>query len=82
VVGRAHGQALVAMGATRSMSSVCLAWPTADPPGGTLYEAAKRGTIDRVIEPYETRAALIEALAMLARHDRPHLPRKHENLPL
>lgn len=96
VVGRAYGEAIVAMGATRSLSGMCLAWPTADlaaspsnrragvPAGlrGGPYEAALDGTIDQVVEPHETRATLIETLAMLGAIERPWLPRKHENLPL
>jgi acetyl-CoA carboxylase carboxyltransferase component len=46
------------------------------------YIAAERGYIDAVIEPRETRPALIRALA-LARGKRQHLPpRKHGNMPL
>ncbi len=46
------------------------------------YVAAERGYIDQVIEPRETRAALIKALR-LARSKRQSLPsRKHGNIPL
>lgn len=46
------------------------------------YIAAERGYLDEVIEPKETRPALIRALR-LARHKRQTLPpRKHGNLPL
>lgn len=94
VVGRAYRQAALALGVTRALSDVCLVWPTADlgpsslseePSPATrrsLYEAAMKGTIDRVIEPHETRAALIEALALFAPRERMPAPRKHENLPL
>ncbi|NJM06561.1 acyl-CoA carboxylase subunit beta [Candidatus Gracilibacteria bacterium] len=46
------------------------------------YVAAERGYLDAVIEPRETRLALIRALK-LARTKRQHLPsRKHGNIPL
>jgi acetyl-CoA carboxylase carboxyltransferase component len=46
------------------------------------YIAAERGYLDAVIEPRETRPALIRALR-LARHKRQTLPpRKHGNMPL
>jgi acetyl-CoA carboxylase carboxyltransferase component len=46
------------------------------------YVAAERGYLDGVIEPRETRPALIKALR-LARHKRQSLPpRKHGNMPL
>ncbi|KAB8141458.1 acyl-CoA carboxylase subunit beta [Chloroflexia bacterium SDU3-3] len=46
------------------------------------YSAAERGYIDAVIEPHETRPALIKALR-LARTKRQSLrPRKHGNIPL
>jgi acetyl-CoA carboxylase carboxyltransferase component len=46
------------------------------------YVAAERGYIDQVIEPRETRAALIQALR-LSRSKRQSLPpRKHGNIPL
>jgi acetyl-CoA carboxylase carboxyltransferase component len=82
VVGRAQGQAAVAMGATPSTAGACLAWPTADFGDFTVYDAAMAGAVDRVIEPHETRVALVEALAAFADLERPPVPRKHENLPL
>lgn len=46
------------------------------------YKAAERGYVDRIIEPCETRPAIISSLTMLAnkREDAPH--RKHGNIPL
>jgi acetyl-CoA carboxylase carboxyltransferase component len=46
------------------------------------YKAAERGYVDRIIEPCETRPAIISALSMLAnkREAAPH--RKHGNIPL
>ncbi|MFC4910149.1 acyl-CoA carboxylase subunit beta [Actinomadura gamaensis] len=45
------------------------------------YYAAERGLVDDVIDPAETRAALIEALAMLRHKHRPLPMRKHGNQP-
>jgi acetyl-CoA carboxylase carboxyltransferase component len=45
------------------------------------YYAAERGLVDEVIDPTETRRALISALAMLRDRRRP-LPRKHGHPPL
>jgi propionyl-CoA carboxylase beta chain len=46
------------------------------------FQAAKRGFVDLVIHPKDTRPTLIAALAMAAgkREDRPH--KKHGNIPL
>ena len=46
------------------------------------YVAAERGYLDEVIEPQRTRAALIAALEVAARKDRPRAPRHHGNIPL
>ncbi len=48
----------------------------------TPYKAAERGFVDFVIEPKDSRAMIINALAMLAskREDRP--AKKHGNIPL
>ena len=46
------------------------------------YEAAKRGFVDDVIEPSETRRALIRALRLLASKRDENPPKKHGNLPL
>ena len=43
--------------------------------------AAKRGYVDDVIEPAETRMMLAAALEMLAAKRDAHLPKKHGNLP-
>lgn len=44
--------------------------------------AAKRGYVDDVIEPAETRMMLAAALEMLSSKRDAHLPKKHGNLPL
>lgn len=45
------------------------------------YHAAEHGLVDDVIDPAETRAALIGALAMLRAKHRPPPSRKHGNQP-
>ena len=46
------------------------------------YVAAERGYIDDVIEPRETRPALIRALHVASRKERVRAPRWHGNIPL
>jgi acetyl-CoA carboxylase carboxyltransferase component len=46
------------------------------------FVAAERGYIDDVIEPQHTRSALIRALRLSLRKDRPRPPRRHGNIPL
>ena len=46
------------------------------------YLAAERGLVDEVIEPRETRPALIRSLAMLRNKREGTPPRKHGNIPL
>ncbi len=46
------------------------------------YVAAERGYIDQVIEPRETRPALIKALNLSRSKRQTMLPRKHGNIPL
>jgi propionyl-CoA carboxylase beta chain len=46
------------------------------------YEAARRGYIDEVIEPRETRPKLITALSLLSTKVDRNPPRKHGNIPL
>jgi acetyl-CoA carboxylase carboxyltransferase component len=46
------------------------------------YVAASRGYIDAVIEPYETRPRLINALEMLQNKRDTNPPKKHGNIPL
>jgi acetyl-CoA carboxylase carboxyltransferase component len=84
LTGRADPDAFLTMGAARGLSDLRLAWPTAElgATGSTLYDAARHGIVDRVIEPHETRGALLEALTLLAPMERGPYPRKHENIPL
>jgi propionyl-CoA carboxylase beta chain len=46
------------------------------------YVAAKRGYIDAVIRPQETRAKLIEALGVMRSKSETLPPKKHGNIPL
>jgi acetyl-CoA carboxylase carboxyltransferase component len=46
------------------------------------YEAARRGYVDEVIEPRETRPRLIDALEMLQNKRLSNPPKKHGNIPL
>jgi acetyl-CoA carboxylase carboxyltransferase component len=46
------------------------------------YLAAERGLVDEIIEPRETRPALIRSLAMLRSKREGIPPRKHGNIPL
>ncbi|WP_407699936.1 acyl-CoA carboxylase subunit beta [Streptomyces liliiviolaceus] len=46
------------------------------------YYAAQRGLVDDVIDPAETRAVLVDALAMLRSKDARLPSRKHGNLPM
>jgi acetyl-CoA carboxylase carboxyltransferase component len=48
----------------------------------TPYQAAKRGIIDHVINPRETRPAIISALEMLANKEEKRPDKKHGNIPL
>ena len=48
----------------------------------TPYKAAERGFVDVVIEPKQTRPAVINALAMLASKREARPPKKHGNIPL
>lgn len=48
----------------------------------TPYQAAKRGFVDQVIEPKETRPVIINALKMLANKAQTLPGKKHGNIPL
>ncbi len=48
----------------------------------TPYQAARRGIIDHVIEPKETRPVIISALEMLANKEEKRPGKKHGNIPL
>jgi propionyl-CoA carboxylase beta chain len=44
--------------------------------------AAKRGFIDDIIDPQNTRKILCRDLNVLRTKDLPNIPRKHTNMPL
>ncbi len=46
------------------------------------YEAAKRGYVDAVIRPSQTRVRICKALRMLENKQDSNLPKKHGNIPL
>jgi propionyl-CoA carboxylase beta chain len=46
------------------------------------YSAAKRGYVDDVIEPHETRLRVVRALEMLANKVDENPKKKHGNIPL
>src|SRR5207247_10904511 len=46
------------------------------------YAAAERGSVDRVIDPADTRAELSNALALLSTKQERLVRRKHDNSPL
>ena len=48
----------------------------------TPYKAAERGYVDRIIEPSETRPAIISSLAFLANKRETSPSKKHGNIPL
>jgi len=48
----------------------------------TPYQAARRGIIDHVIKPKETRPVIISALGMLANKEEKRPGKKHGNIPL
>jgi methylmalonyl-CoA decarboxylase subunit alpha len=48
----------------------------------TPYQAAKRGFVDRIIEPKDTRPALINAFNMLVMKREGRPPKRHGNMPV
>jgi acetyl-CoA carboxylase carboxyltransferase component len=48
----------------------------------TPYQAAKRGFVDQIIVPEQTRPTVIQALEMLASKTVEHPHKKHGNIPL
>ncbi len=46
------------------------------------YEAARRGYVDAVIRPAQTRLRICKSLRMLERKQDTNLPKKHGNIPL
>ena len=46
------------------------------------FVAAERGSVDRIIEPSETRSEIASALALLSEKKERLPKRKHDNIPL
>lgn len=59
-----------------------LAWPGARVAGADVYAAAEQGTVDTVIEPRETRRALVRGLELCLRKTVERPARRHGNIPL
>ncbi|HXM57310.1 MAG TPA: carboxyl transferase domain-containing protein [Candidatus Dormibacteraeota bacterium] len=67
LTGRAGGEAYGVMAPRQLGADLVLAWPTAEVGGSDVYTAAERGFVDDVIEPRETRRALVHGLALCRR---------------
>jgi acetyl-CoA carboxylase carboxyltransferase component len=96
VTRKAYGGAYCVMNSKHIRADVNLAWPAAEiavmGADGAVniifrreanpYAAARRGYIDDVIEPSQTRPRLINALNMLQNKRDNNPPKKHGNIPL
>jgi len=85
IVGKAYGEAYVAMGSKHLGGDVNLAWSTAEiaePGSAGLWAAAERGYLDAVIRHADTRANVSRALRVLRTTKHVVLPKKHANSPL
>jgi acetyl-CoA carboxylase carboxyltransferase component len=82
VAGRTSADAYVAMAPRALGVDLVLGWPTATIATADVYAAAERGVIDSVIEPRETRPALLRALELCLRKRADAANRRHGNIPL
>ena len=94
VTGRAYGEAYEVMCSKHIRADFNLAWPSAEiaasATGSAVQRweahspitAAKRGYLDDVIEPMDSRARLIAALEACASKREGRPPKKHGNIPL
>jgi propionyl-CoA/long-chain acyl-CoA carboxylase carboxyl transferase subunit len=94
ITGRAQGEAYEVMCSKNIRADFNLAWPSAQiaaSTGGTAgrrweahspFTAAKRGYLDDVIEPRDTRPRLVAALEACASKREGRPPKKHGNIPL
>jgi propionyl-CoA carboxylase beta chain len=89
VTRRDHGWAYCAMSPKQMGADLNLAWPGAEigvtgPEGAaaSLYAAAELGYVDDVIEPRQTRLALLRGLELCLRKTVERPARKHGNIPL
>ena len=79
IVGKAYGSACVALAGRGANADYAIAWPNAVI-SALAPETAARGHIDDVVDPADTRAAVISALDMLAGKRVSTLPKKHGNI--
>jgi propionyl-CoA carboxylase beta chain len=63
-------------------ADLCLAWPSAAVGAEDPYAAAERGVVDGVVEPRETRRALVRGLELCLRKTVEPAARKHGNIPI
>jgi len=82
VLRRAPGGAFGVMAPRQLGADLILAWPGAEIAGADVYAAAERGYVDDVIEPRETRRALVRGLELCLRKAVERPARKHGNIPL
>jgi propionyl-CoA carboxylase beta chain len=94
VTGKAYGEAYEVMCSKHIRADFNLAWPSAElgaaAGGGAVRSweahspitAAKRGYLDDVIEPRDTRPRLVAALEACASKREGRPPKKHGNIPL
>jgi propionyl-CoA carboxylase beta chain len=82
VTGRAVDVGYLLMSPRQLGADLCLAWPTAEVGAGDPYAAAERGYVDDVVEPRETRRALVRGLELSLRKIVEPPLRKHGNIPL
>jgi propionyl-CoA carboxylase beta chain len=84
ITGRATGDAYGLMSPRQLGADLSLAWPSAEiaEAGSGPYAAAERGYVDDVIEPRETRRALVRGLELCLRRTAARSSRDHDGIPL
>jgi propionyl-CoA carboxylase beta chain len=94
VTGRAYGEAYEVMCSKHIRADFNLGWPSAEIAGSapgdadehperrSPFTAAKRGYLDDVVEPGDTRPRLVAALEACASKREGRPPKKHGNIPL
>ncbi len=94
VTGKAYGEAYEVMCSKHIRADFNLAWPSAEIAASATgnavgrceahspFTAAKRGYLDDVVEPRDTRPRLIAALEACASKREGRPPKKHGNIPL
>jgi propionyl-CoA carboxylase beta chain len=82
IAGRAAGDGYLLMSPRQLGADLSLAWPWAAVGAEDPYAAAERGVVDDVVEPRETRRALVRGLELCLRKTVEPPSRKHGNIPL